>query len=339
MNMASPIEAPTPDAIERAARILIAGGLVALPTETVYGLGADAAQRDAVAGIYALKGRPADHPLIVHVVNAAQALKWARFDERALRLAQHFWPGPLTLILPRLPQAPAWACGGEASIGLRCPSHPVARALLERFTQLGGSGVAAPSANRFGKVSPTQAGHVLDDLGVHSPLILDGGPCEVGVESTIVDLTRETARLLRPGRIRREAIERVLGAPLADRDAQAPRASGTLAAHYSPRAPVELIDAAALAARLADCAQAGLRVGLWSSDSLAAGPGISLVQWIAAPAQADAWEADLYDALRRFDAANVDRIIVVRPPASPDWEAVRDRLTRAAAATKPSGQI
>ena len=339
MNMASPIEAPTTDAIERAARILIAGGLVALPTETVYGLGADAAQRDAVAGIYALKGRPADHPLIVHVVNAAQALKWARFDERALRLAQHFWPGPLTLILPRLPQAPAWACGGEASIGLRCPSHPVARALLERFTQLGGSGVAAPSANRFGKVSPTQAGHVLDDLGVHSPLILDGGPCEVGVESTIVDLTRETPRLLRPGRIRREAIERVLGAPLADRDAHAPRASGTLAAHYSPRAPVELIDAAALAARLADCAQAGLRVGLWSSDSLAAGPGISLVQWIAAPAQADAWEADLYDALRRFDAANVDRIIVVRPPASPDWEAVRDRLTRAAAATKPSGQI
>jgi L-threonylcarbamoyladenylate synthase len=210
----------------------------------------------------------------------------------------------------------------------------VARALLERFTQLGGSGVAAPSANRFGKVSPTQAGHVLDDLGVHSPLILDGGPCEVGVESTIVDLTRETARLLRPGRIRREAIEQVLGAPLADRDAQAPRASGTLAAHYSPRAPLELIDAAALAARLADCAKAGLRIGLWSSESPATGPGASLVQWIAAPAQAAVWEADLYDALRRFDAANVDRIIVVRPPASPDWEAVRDRLTRAAAASQ-----
>jgi L-threonylcarbamoyladenylate synthase len=156
----------------------------------------------------------------------------------------------------------------------------------------------------------------------------------VGVESTIVDLTRETARLLRPGRIRREAIEQVLGAPLADRDAQAPRASGTLAAHYSPRAPVELIDAAALVARLADCAQAELRIGLWSSESPAAGQGASLVQWIAAPAQADAWEADLYDALRRFDAANVDRIIVVRPPASPDWEAVRDRLTRDAAASQ-----
>jgi len=267
------------------------------------------------------------------VVDAAQALKWAIFDARALTLAQRFWPGPLTLILPRLPQAPAWACGGEASIGLRCPSHPVARALLERFTQLGGSGVAAPSANRFGKVSPTQARHVLDDLGEQSPLILDGGPCEVGVESTIVDLTRETARLLRPGRIRREAIEAVLGAPLADRDAQAPRASGTLAAHYSPRAPLELIDAAALAARLVDCEQAELRIGLWSSESPVTAPGVSLIQWIAAPAQADVWEADLYDALRRFDAANVDRIIVVRPPASPDWDAVRDRLMRAAAAS------
>jgi L-threonylcarbamoyladenylate synthase len=156
----------------------------------------------------------------------------------------------------------------------------------------------------------------------------------VGVESTIVDLTRETARLLRPGRIRRDAIEAVLGAPLADRDPQAPRASGTLAAHYSPRAPLELIDAAALAARLADCEQAGLRIGLWSSESPRTAPGASLIQWIAAPAQADAWEADLYDALRRFDAANVDRIIVVRPPASPDWEAVQDRLMRAAAASQ-----
>ena len=343
------IETPTAQAIDRAARHLRAGGLVALPTETVYGLGADASQREAVAAIYALKGRPPDHPLIVHVVDAAQAQRWGVLDTRAQRLIAAFWPGPLTLIVPRAPEAPPWACGGQDSIGLRCPSHPVARTLLDRFTQLGGSGVAAPSANRFGKVSPTTAQHVIDDLGDEAPLVLDGGPCEVGVESTIVDLTRERAALLRPGRVRRDEIEAALGEALADPDAHAPRASGTLAAHYSPRAAVELVAQAALPTRLKACAQAGESVGVWSAHSPLE-PDVASMQpaplervasherpmqrWVQAPAQADDWEAALYAGLRELDRSGVTRILVVAPPDAPGWEAVRDRLSRAAAASQ-----
>ncbi len=335
------IETPTAQAIDRAARHLRAGGLVALPTETVYGLGADASQREAVAAIYALKGRPPDHPLIVHVVDAVQAQRWGVLDARAQRLMAAFWPGPLTLIVPRAPEAPPWACGGQDSIGLRCPSHPVAHALLDRFTQLGGSGVAAPSANRFGKVSPTTAQHVIDDLGDEAPLVLDGGACEVGVESTIVDLTRPRAALLRPGRVRRDEIEAALGEPLAEPDAHAPRASGTLAAHYSPRAAVELVDQAALAQRLSDCVMAGQTVGVWSAREPAPSahhdasePSASpRVVWVKAPATADDWEAALYAGLRTLDARGVARMLVVAPPDAPAWDAVRDRLARAAAAT------
>lgn len=324
------IETPTAQAIDRAARQLRAGGLVALPTETVYGLGADASQREAVAAIYALKGRPADHPLIVHVVDAAQAQRWGVLDARAQRLMAAFWPGPLTLIVPRAAEAAPWACGGQDSIGLRCPSHPVAHAVLERFTQLGGSGVAAPSANRFGKVSPTTAQHVIDDLGDEAPLVLDGGPCEVGVESTIVDLTRPRAALLRPGRVRRDEIEAVLGQMLADPDEHAPRASGTLAAHYSPRAAVELVDPSALLQRLSDCVRAGQTVGVWSPHD----PGASsAVIWVEAPARPDDWEAALYAGLRALDARGVARMLVAAPPDTPVWDAVRDRLARAAAAT------
>ena len=323
MTARPPIEPATPEVIDRAARRLAAGGLVALPTETVYGLGADAAQRDAVAAIYALKGRPADHPLIVHVVDLGQARRWARFDERATRLAERFWPGPLTLVLPRADDAPAWACGGQASIGLRCPSHPVARALLERFAAYGGSGIAAPSANRFGKVSPTSAAHVADDLGDDAPLILDGGSCEVGVESTIVDLTRAQPVLLRPGRIDRSALEAALGEPLAERDAQSPRASGTLAAHYQPDTPVESVAPAALAARIARLVPG--RVAVWSRVRPE-----GAVHWEAAPTDAQGWEALLYDTLRRLDRLGLERILVETPPAGPGWEAVHDRLARAA---------
>lgn len=332
------IRAPTDQAIEEAARRLMSGGLVALPTETVYGLGADAAQREAVAALYALKGRPADHPLIVHVLDAPAAQHWGVLDARAHRLMAAFWPGPLTLIVPRQPAAPAWACGGQDTIGLRCPSHPVARALLERFARLGGSGVAAPSANRFGKVSPTTAQHVLDDLGVDAPLILDGGPCEVGVESTIVDLSRAQAALLRPGRVRRDAIEALLGAPLAAPDAHSPRASGTLAAHYSPRAAVELVPAEGLEARLADCRQRGEPTGVWSAQrpAPAAAGDPDVLIWFRAPTHPDDWEAALYAGLRALDAQGVLRIVVVAPPPTPDWDAVRDRLRRAAAAAMQS---
>ena len=187
---------PSEDNILRAARALQAGELVVLPTETVYGLAADASQAQAVQAIYTLKGRPPGHPLIVHVASKASAQRWGVFDARAHALASAFWPGPLTLILPRQPDAPAWACGGQDSIGLRCPSHPVAQALLAAFKN-GQGGIAGPSANRFGHVSPTTAQHVLDDLGEQTPLLLDGGPSEVGVESTIVDLTTPKARLLR----------------------------------------------------------------------------------------------------------------------------------------------
>ncbi|HEY5632679.1 MAG TPA: L-threonylcarbamoyladenylate synthase, partial [Burkholderiaceae bacterium] len=176
--------------IADAAKRLAAGGLVAFPTETVYGLGADATSAQAVAEVYRTKGRPAGHPLIVHVLDEAQARWWAELGRDAKRLIDAFWPGPLTLIVPRRPGAPAFACGDEPTIGLRSPAHPVARALLEAFTALGGHGIAAPSANRFGRVSPTEAAHVRADLGEARLLILDGGPCEVGLESTIVDLSR-----------------------------------------------------------------------------------------------------------------------------------------------------
>jgi L-threonylcarbamoyladenylate synthase len=321
------IESPTPEAIERAARRLLDGGLVAFPTETVYGLGADAAQRDAVAAVYALKGRPAGHPLIVHVADAAHAGRWARLDERAARLAARFWPGPLTLVLPRADGAPAWACGGQPSIGLRCPSHPVAQALLGRFAALGGSGVAAPSANRFGKVSPTSARHVADDLGDAAPPILDGGPSEVGVESTIVDLTRGDAVLLRPGRITREALQAALAGPVLDRDARAPRVSGTLASHYRPDTPVELVDGAALDARLE--ALAGARLAVWSPHR----PLRPVAHWEPAATEAGGFEAALYATLRRLDRLAVDRIVVAAPPGTGDWAAVNDRLARAA--TRP----
>ena len=318
------IEAPTDAAIDRAARALLAGGLVAIPTETVYGLAADASRRDAVERVYAVKGRPAGHPLIVHVPHAATARRWARLDARAERLVGAFWPGPLTLILPRLPDAPAWACGGQDSVGLRCPSHPVAHALLARFVALGGAGLAAPSANRFGRVSPIRAAHVADDLGDDVPTVLDGGASDVGVESTIVDLTRARPVLLRPGRIGRDALEAVLGEPLGDRDADAPRASGTLAAHYQPRTPVELVERGGLDARIA--ALRGARVAAWSTHP----PGGAVAAWVEAPADAAGFEAALYDTLRRLDVRGADRILVEAPPAGPAWDAVRDRLGRAA---------
>src|SRR5436305_1506006 len=216
-----------------AARRLADGGLVAFPTETVYGLGADAANASAVARIFALKGRPADHPVIVHVADIRGLAEWSSSVPRsAIALAETFWPGPLTLIVAKSPRVPSIVTGGQSSVGIRCPSHPVARDLLREFTREGSGAIAAPSANRFGHVSPTTADHVRDEFGAAVP-ILDGGACEVGLESTIVDLSRGRPVLLRPGGISRAQIEAVLGEALRDRDADAPRASGTLAAHYA----------------------------------------------------------------------------------------------------------
>jgi L-threonylcarbamoyladenylate synthase len=322
----SPILQATPANIARAARRLHDGALVAFPTETVYGLGGDASNASAVAAIYALKGRPADHPLIVHVTDLAAARRWAVVPAAAERLAKAFWPGPLTLILPIADGAPAFATGGERTIGLRSPAHPVAVELLRQFVALGGTGVAAPSANRFGKVSPTRAEHVLHDLGDDAPMILDGGPCEVGVESTIVDLSRGRPVLMRPGRIGREALKRVLGEPVHERDAAAPRASGTLASHYAPATRVVLVGPGELDARLATPALQALRIAAWSQRA----PSRPVAHWQPAPVSADAFERELYDVLRRLDGLGVDCIVVEAPSDGPRWEAVRDRLGRAA---------
>jgi L-threonylcarbamoyladenylate synthase len=321
-----PIVAATEASIAAAARRLRDGGLVAFPTETVYGLGGDASNASAVAAIYACKGRPPDHPLIVHVTGLEAARGWAALPASAERLAQAFWPGPLTMILPLADGAPAFATGGQQTIGLRAPAHPVAIELLRQFAALGGTGVAAPSANRFGKVSPTRAQHVLEDLGPDAPMILDGGACEVGVESTIVDLSRGRPVLMRPGRIGRDALERVLGEPLHERDASAPRASGTLASHYAPATPVMLVAAGTLDAQLATPALRMLRIAAWS----AAAPSLPVAHWRPAPAGADEFERELYDVLRQLDRLGVDRIVIEAPPGGQRWEAVLDRLGRAA---------
>ncbi len=315
--------------IHAAAQRLADGELVAFATETVYGLGARADDESAVARIYAAKGRPAAHPLIVHVADdAAVAHFAAAVSPAARRLMAAFWPGPLTLIVPRRNGIAAAAAGGQGSIGLRLPSHPVALALLRAAAALGVPGVAAPSANRFGRVSPTQAQHVAQEFGP-ALWVLDGGPCEVGIESTIVDCTRPQPALLRPGQLGRARIEGVLGQPLAAPDAASPRASGTLASHYAPAAPVRLVDAAALHPPAEPAGPGpGAVVGVYSRLAPQARSS-----WChrAMPVDAAAVAHELFAVLRDFDAMGVSAIWVERPPPGADWDGVRDRLQRAAA--------
>ncbi len=312
------------------------GRLVAFPTETVYGLGADAADADAVARIFAAKGRPSDHPLIVHVPADADLSRWARdVPPLARRLIDRFWPGPLTLILPRRAGVGEAAAGGQDSIGLRSPSHPVARALLDRYAaeQSGPVGIAAPSANRFGRVSPTRAAHVLDEFDDASTtdidaaiFVVDGGDCPVGIESTIVDCTRLATVgpvVLRPGAVTVAMLAEVLGvAPResgAAADVDAPRASGTLESHYAPSTPVRLVDAAALADAPDD-------VEVYAF----AAPSRSRAGWTRAPADAAAYAHALYAALRTLDARGARELWVERPPSGDEWRGVDDRLRRAA---------
>jgi len=313
-------------AIAQAAAWLAAGNLVGLPTETVYGLGARADDDAAVARIFAAKGRPADHPLIVHVLDAVDAATFAaELPPVAQRLMAAFWPGPLTVIVPRAPGKAGAAAGGQGSIGLRCPAHPVARALLASARALGVHGVAAPSANRFGRVSPTQAAHVLSEFGPEV-LVLDGGDCEVGIESTIVDCSRVHPVLLRPGVVSMAQIEAVAGEPLLAADAQAPRASGTLAAHYAPSARVRLIGSLQLSQMLDGRLPTGLAV---YSRTVPVPVG---VMTRAMPADARAAAHELFAVLREFDAAGAAEIWIESPPPENEWDGVRDRLTRAAAA-------
>ena len=319
------------DEVGKAARRLATGEVVAFPTETVYGLGADASNPQAVRRIFALKGRPADHPLIVHFADPRTMEDWAvGIPEPARALAKAFWPGPLTIILKKSARVPGAVTGGQDTVGLRCPSHPVAQALLRGFARIGSGAVAAPSANKFGHVSPTTAAHVRDEFGPDL-FIVDGGDCEVGLESTIVDLSRGAPVLLRPGGVSREAIEAVLGEPLRARDAQAPRASGTLAAHYAPATALTVVDADTLAEDLGS----GTNLAVLAMSEPP--PTARVTSWITAKRDPVAYGHDLYANLRRLDASGAKRILVEAPPGEGAWEAVNDRLMRAAAGTPSSG--
>jgi L-threonylcarbamoyladenylate synthase len=322
--------------VQRAAALLRQGELVAFPTETVYGLGADAANPQAVAKIFAAKGRPADHPLIVHIPDASHLDRWARdIPESARQLAEKFWPGPLTLILKRQPGVADIITGGQDTVGLRVPGHPVALALLKAFAEKGSGGIAAPSANKFGRISPTTAQHVRDDLGDAVAMVLDGGPCQVGIESTIVDLTGKRAVLLRPGMLSATDIGRVLGRnPLSPDDPLAPpdlvknRASGTLEAHYAPQTPLILMPDDSLPIALRNAIVQKERVAVLATHPAPFElPG---VLWRLAPAEPAGFAHDLYANLRELDALGVDRIYVQKPVGQP-WLAVLDRLKRAAA--------
>jgi L-threonylcarbamoyladenylate synthase len=315
----------SPTQLDAAAARLRAGGLVAFPTETVYGLGADAANPEAVARVFALKGRPADHPLIVHLGRAEQLAAWvAEPPEAAWRLAERFWPGPLTLVLPKAAGVPGAVTGGQDSIAVRVPGHPVALALLGAF----GGGIAAPSANRFGRVSPTTAQHVRDEFGADAPLVLDGGPCGVGLESTILHLCGAVPTVLRPGAITAEALSGVLGVPVRERPApEAPRVPGALESHYAPTTPFWLASPSGLAARLAGLA--GRRVALVSAGPPPAGLGAG-VSGVPLPGDATGYGQQLYATLRRLDAEGFEAIVAVTPPEGAAWEAARDRLWRAA---------
>ncbi|MEJ8838760.1 L-threonylcarbamoyladenylate synthase [Ramlibacter sp. AN1133] len=318
--------------IAEAARVLAAGGLVAFPTETVYGLGADAGSDEAVAGIFAAKGRPSDHPLIVHVPDAAAAGRFAAsIPPVAQRLMDAFWPGPLTLILPRRPETGRAAAGGQDTIGLRCPQHPVAHALLLAAARATPPvfGVAGPSANRFGRVSPTTAAHVASEFGADL-LVLDGGPTTVGIESAIVDCSRGVPVLLRPGTLARAQIEAACGERVwlpEERAEAAPRASGTLASHYAPNARVRLMDARALQTALDVLGSDAAAVAVYARSTLRT----RTPHYRRMPDDAAETARQLFAVLREFDAAGVKLIWVEAPPEAPEWEGVRDRLRRAAA--------
>jgi len=312
--------------IARAVAVLKSGDLVAFPTETVYGLGADAANAAAVRKIFAAKGRPANHPLIVHIADAVQLANWAReIPPAAHTLAKKFWPGPLTLVLKRNPNVPDAVTGGQDTVALRVPSHPVAQALLREF----GGGIAAPSANRFGRVSATTAAHVREEFGDSVACVLDGGAADVGIESTIVDCSRATPTLLRPGWITPRELEAALGAPLAAPGANAPRAPGTLDKHYAPQTPLQLMEADLVVELARSLTRQGRRVAVLARTTLR--PLIEGLVWIAAPADAAGYAHDLYARLRELDHAGCDAILVEQPPEEPEWLAIRDRLNRAAA--------
>ena len=321
------LNAPEPEIIDRAAEVLRSSGVVAFPTETVYGLGANALNPDAIARIYEAKGRPSRNPLIVHISDAAAARRFVTaWPEAAEKLAATFWPGPLTLVLPRSEAIPDRVTGGGPTVAIRVPAHPVALALL----RAAGFPVAAPSANRSNEISPTRAARVLQSLGGRIPLILDGGPTSGGIESTVLALAENPPRLLRPGLVSPDAIEAVIG-PIVRGAAVLPGgaalpAPGMMTKHYAPKAPL-ILAVSDGAKEAADALGQGLRVGWLAFDPV---PQAENLLAVAMPTNALEYAARLYAELYALDDANVERIVVARPPSGDDWLAVRDRLGRAA---------
>ncbi len=313
------------DDLARAVSILRSGGLVAFPTETVYGLGADASNTAAVARIFAAKGRPADHPLIVHLASADSLGEWAAsVPPLAVAFAAECWPGPLTMVLRRAARVPDAVTGGLPTVGLRVPAHPLALELLRAF----GGGIAAPSANRFGSVSPTTAEHVRAGLGDRVDLVLDGGPCEVGVESTIVDLSGDAPAILRPGGLPRERLEAIAGFPIPVRHGGEVRAPGMLESHYAPAARLVLVRPSEQESRAADLRARGLHVGVLALERGAAPGGATIVE--LGGSEEDAARG-LYAAIRSLDAAGCDVILAWPPEERGLGLAIADRLRRAAA--------
>jgi len=317
--------------IEAAASLLQQGGVIALPTETVYGLAADASNHAALKRIFNIKGRPADHPLILHIADESQLVHWARaVPDTARRLAHRFWPGPLTLILQRSPQVSDIITGGQDTVGVRVPDHPLALAVLRAMGS--GAALAAPSANRYGRISPTTAQHVRDELGDSVDMILDGGACKVGLESTIVSCIGDTVTVLRPGGIPLAAIEDVLQhkVEVIDSSSAKIRVSGSVLSHYAPVTPLELLPRESLWQRACELEQQGLRVATleWSAPDTvhSAHAGI---QRTTMPANAAAYGQMLYATLRQLDHAQFDRLLAEATPHSTEWLAVADRLKRA----------
>ena len=323
--------------VDTAAAALARGALVVLPTETVYGLGADASSPAAVGRVYSVKGRPANHPVIVHLAGAEALADWARVVPRyAHDLVDAFWPGPLTLVLPRGPAAGDWVTGGADTVALRAPAHPLTHAVIVAF----GGGVAAPSANRFGRVSPTTAQHADDELsGLLDPdrdVVLDGGPCLIGVESTIVDATGPRPRLLRPGAVSAESLAQVTGLDV-DLGPGGPPAPGTLPAHYAPVARVVAAEPDRIASVVATHLAAGERVGLIAE--VGHGPTPAHATRLAAPEDVTAYAHELYGALRRADELHLDVVVAALPADAGLGSAVRDRLSRAAFGTRPAADL
>ncbi|MDR3898643.1 MAG: L-threonylcarbamoyladenylate synthase [Duodenibacillus sp.] len=319
-------------AIAHACDVLASGGLVAIPTETVYGLAADADNRDAVLRTFAVKKRPTTHPLIVHVASVDALDAWAsRVPEEARILAARFWPGPLTMVLPKSDRCGDFVTGGQDTVAIRCPSHPWIHALLTRFAGPTMKGLTAPSANTFGHISPTCARHVADDLGVKPEgkldYILNGGTCEVGVESTIINLSGERPEILRHGAVTRAMLEDALGRPIPDGGAASPRVSGTLKSHYAPETKLEIVPAEMLVERILSFGNDPVAVMARKRPE-----GADNIRFFyEAPCGHAAYAHVLYEALHELDAAHAVRILVEMPPQTAEWAAVNDRLGRAAA--------